>query len=176
MIYFTADLHFYHDNVIRHCNRPFDNAQQMNKALIENWNSIVTANDEIYILGDFTMKGAENANLVLSQLKGKKYLIRGNHDKFVDSETFENSFFEWVKDYYQLKYNNDRFILFHYPIKEWNGFFKGTFNLHGHQHNIATYNYKNAQNKLKQYDVGVDANNMLPVSIEEIIKFFEPLL
>ena len=46
------------------------------------------ANDEVYILGDVTMKGASNANTVLSQLKGKKYLIKGNHDNFVEEKTF----------------------------------------------------------------------------------------
>ncbi len=56
MIYFTADLHFYHDKVIRFASRPFCDADTMNKALIENWNKKVSARDEVYILGDVTMK------------------------------------------------------------------------------------------------------------------------
>ena len=89
MIYFTSDLHFYHDNVIKFANRPYKNSEQMNQALIKNWNDKVGANDEIYILGDFTMKGAELATEILSQLKGKKHLIKGNHDRFVQSPAFE---------------------------------------------------------------------------------------
>ena len=58
MIYFTADLHFYHENVISHASRPFSSVEEMNEALIRNWNKIVKPTDEIYILGDFTMKGA----------------------------------------------------------------------------------------------------------------------
>jgi len=80
MIYFTADLHFRHDNIIRHCNRPFRSVEEMDKRLVENWNKTVKSNDEIYILGDLTMKGAEVANDFLRKLKGIKYLVRGNHD------------------------------------------------------------------------------------------------
>ena len=88
MIYFTADLHFYHDNVIRFANRPFENSQQMNKALIKNWNDKIKPTDEVYILGDFTMKGHALAQEILYQLKGKKHLIKGNwHRKsFISSK------------------------------------------------------------------------------------------
>ena len=82
MIYFTADLHFYHDNIIRHTQRPFYTAEEMNKCLIKKWNEKITSEDTIYILGDFTMKGPEMASSILYSLKGKKYLIRGNHDNF----------------------------------------------------------------------------------------------
>ena len=88
MVYFTADLHFYHDKIIRHTQRPFHNVEEMDKALIQKWNNKVSSQDEVYILGDFTMKGAENALACLYSLKGRKYLIRGNHDNFVDSEIF----------------------------------------------------------------------------------------
>jgi Predicted phosphoesterase or phosphohydrolase len=146
--------------------------EKMNQALIENWNRTVSAQDEIYILGDVTMKGPELAEEALSQLKGHKYLIKGNHDRFVKNENFNNSLFEWIKDYYELSYENNKFILFHYPIEEWNGYFRGTIHLHGHQHNHENYNFENLEKNLKRFDVGVDANYMRPVSIEDIIAFF----
>lgn len=68
MIFFTADLHFYHDKVIRFASRPFCDADTMNKALIENWNKKVSARDEVYILGDVTMKGPEYATEVFVSL------------------------------------------------------------------------------------------------------------
>lgn len=172
MMYFTADLHFYHDNIIKHTNRPFHDSEDMNRALVKNWNRLIAPQDEVYILGDFTMKGPALAMEILSQLKGKKYLIRGNHDVFVDHTEFDLSLFEWVKDYHELAYQNQRFILFHYPIAEWNGFFRDTIQLHGHQHNHADYNYNNLEKGIKRFDVGVDANYMKPVSIEDIIAFF----
>lgn len=55
MIYFTADLHFKHDNIIKHCNRPFQSVEEMDNQLLDNWNKTVKSNDEIYILGDLTI-------------------------------------------------------------------------------------------------------------------------
>ena len=173
MIYFTSDLHFYHEKIIRHCNRPFSDAQEMNEKLIQNWNSVVTLTDEVYILGDVTMKGPEQAFAVLSRLSGKKYLIRGNHDYFVDKGDWQKYswLFEWVKDYHELNFKNQKFVLFHYPIAEWNGFFRGAIHLHGHQHNFAAYNLQQKQAGLRRYDVGVDANNFSPVSLEAIVAY-----
>ena len=107
----------------------------MNKSLIKNWNDKVTNKDEVYILGDFTMKGAEMASALLYSLKGKKYLIRGNHDNFVDCTSFDQSLFVSVRDYIEISYRNTQFVLFHYPILEWHGFGKEAVMLHGHQHN-----------------------------------------
>lgn len=80
MIYFTSDLHFYHENVIKHENRPFSYVEEMNQTLINNWNKKVGVSDEVYILGDVTMKGATYAKEILEQLNGYKYLIKGMID------------------------------------------------------------------------------------------------
>lgn len=172
MVYFTADLHFCHDKIIRHTHRPFSNVEEMNKTLMKRWNDKISFDDEVYILGDFTMKGADIASAYLSSLRGKKYLIRGNHDNFVDSPEFEQSLFVSVRDYMEITYLNTSFILFHYPIVEWKGCGKGAIALHGHQHNHKSYNMENRKNGIWRYDVGVDANDMEPVSAEEIIDFF----
>lgn len=172
MIYFTSDLHFYHENIIRHANRPFRGVEEMNRALIANWNQRVDFQDEVYILGDFTMKGPSLAMEVLSELKGTKRLIRGNHDRFVDNTAFDRYMFASIQDYAEIRYCNTKFILFHYPIAEWNGFFRGTICLHGHQHNHEDYNEQNRMKGILRYDVGVDANRMRPVSAEEIAAFF----
>lgn len=173
MIYFTSDLHFYHANLISMVGRPFPNADEMNEAMIANWNWRVRPTDEVYILGDVTMKGAAQAEAVLRRLTGHKYLIRGNHDKFVGQAGFDSSLFEWVKEYYVLKHEGNRFVLFHYPIEEWDQFFRGAYHLHGHQHNGPDYNRQNRSRGLRRYDVGVDANAFAPVSITEIISFFD---
>jgi len=98
MIYFTADTHFCHSNIIGSCYRPFENVGEMNRALIDNWNNFVTARDEVYILGDFLYKGTgREANKILSQLKGRKYLIKGNHEKYLSDPEFRQETFEWFK-------------------------------------------------------------------------------
>lgn len=172
-IYFTADLHFYHDHIIRLANRPYHYIKEMNEALVENWNRRICENDEVYSLGDVTMKNHVYAREMLKKRKGRKYLIEGNHDRFVHQKEFDQSIFTWVKQMHELKYAGHTFVLFHYPIAEWNGFYHGAIHLHGHQHNHAVVNYRNRDNGLLRYDVGVDANAMAPVSLQEIIAFFE---
>lgn len=171
MIYFTADLHFRHDNIIRHCNRPFKTAEDMDKRLVENWNKTIKSNDEVYILGDLTMKGAEVANDFLRKLKGKKYLIKGNHDEFADKENFDMGLVEWVKDYHVINYKNLDFILFHFPILEWHKKHYGSVHLHGHIHSDIRYNLAAMEKKEFRFDAGVDANNYRPVGIDEIISW-----
>ena len=58
MIYFTADHHFGHANIIRHCNRPFQNVEEMDMALLSNWNASVKPQDTVYILGDLFFRNA----------------------------------------------------------------------------------------------------------------------
>ncbi|SFE75725.1 metallophosphoesterase [Succiniclasticum ruminis] len=175
MIFFTSDLHFYHEKIIRHCNRPFKNVDMMNEKLIANWNNIVAPDDEVYILGDVTMEGPEKAFAMLSQLKGVKYLIRGNHDRFADNEAWQQYswVFRWVKDYHEPVWNSQKFVLFHYPVEEWADYYKGAIHLHGHQHNKAIYNYQQKQAGINRYDVGVDANGFAPVSLDTIMVFFK---
>ena len=91
MIYFTSDLHLGHEAVIRMQNRPFANADDMNRVLIGNYNSVVHKDDTVYLLGDICFRiGVEKSNELISSLKGKKYLIRGNHDKKYDESLFED--------------------------------------------------------------------------------------
>ena len=149
----------------------------MNDVIIDNWNSVVLPDDEVYILGDVTMEGPEKSFAMLSQLKGRKYLIRGNHDRFVDNADWKQYswVFQWVKDYHELIWNNQKFVLFHYPITEWADYYKGAIHLHGHQHNKKDYNLQQLQAGLRRFDVGVDANDFVPVSAEKIIAEFKEI-
>ncbi|MGN1122168.1 MAG: metallophosphoesterase [Eubacteriales bacterium] len=80
--YFIADTHFGEDNIRRYENRPFRSAEDMDSALIRNWNAVVTKDDEVYVLGDFGADQRETA--VLSKLNGTKYLVKGNHDVYAN--------------------------------------------------------------------------------------------
>ncbi len=174
MIYFTADTHFFHSNIIRLANRPFPNLDSMHRTLIQYWNASVRPGDEIYILGDFMFQGSgADARQLLQKLNGTKYLIRGNHDKFLDDGDFDVSAFAWVKDYYALNYKKLKFVLFHYPILEWQGYFGDAIHLYGHVHNSGENPEQAERLRVlgnRAYHVGVDENNFCPVSIEEIIR------
>ena len=171
MIYFTADLHFGHENVIQHCSRPFISADEMDEALIGNWNATVTAKDEVYILGDFTMRPATEAHGYLTRLKGRKYFIRGNHDRFLKGFTPFENYFEWVKDYHELRINGQCFVLFHYPILEWANYYRGSVHLYGHVHVSETSAKLLEGLKGPAFNVGVDVNDYRPVSIEKVMEW-----
>lgn len=79
-IFFTSDLHFGHKNIIKFCNRPWETTDEMDEALVENWNSIVRANDIVFDLGDFAFAPNSKWKEILSRLNGIHYLILGNHE------------------------------------------------------------------------------------------------
>jgi len=174
MIYITADTHFCHSNIIGSCYRPYKDIQEMNRDMIMKWNSYVTDHDEIYILGDFLYKGTgRDANKILGQLKGRKYLIKGNHEKYLDDPEFRQGAFEWIKDYYILNYQGIEIVLFHYPILQWHKSHRGSIHLYGHVHNNGERDPEFGE-KLRMlgpraFNVGVDVNDFYPVSIKKII-------
>lgn len=172
MIYFTADLHFHHQNAIPHSKRPFSCVEEMDCVLAENWNRRVGPRDEIYILGDLTLKGADRAAEILRRLNGQKYLIRGNHDRFTRQASFLPEQFAWVGDYCELCRDSRWLILCHYPLLEWNRCRYGSLHLHGHRHGQPEDNERNRAAGILRYDVGVDANGFAPVSLPEILAFF----
>lgn len=162
MIYFTSDLHFCHANIIKMNNRPFANVDEMNATLINNWNSVVTSRDEIFILGDFLYRGSgAQANDILRNLHGKKYLIKGNHEKYLNDRDFDRSAFEWIRDYFVLEYKDAQFVLFHYPILEWANYYRKSAHLFGHVHNN---DFKHPE--ARAINVGSDVNNFHPVSVD----------
>ena len=77
-IFFTADLHLGHSNIIKYCNQPFQTVEEMNEKLIQNWNDTVSDKDDIYVVGDFAFMGIKHMEEFLKRLKGRKYLLRGN--------------------------------------------------------------------------------------------------
>ena len=175
MIYFTSDLHFWHKNAITYTSRPFETVEEMNEKLVENWNRTVHKNDEVYILGDVTMVKPNRASEIIARLKGRKYLLMGNHDYFAREKQFDPAScgIEWVKMYHEMHWQNRTFVLCHYPFASWNKDSHGSYNLHGHIHSSPDYNLLNKGNGRRKYDVGVDANSFTPVSLEQIVRFFE---
>lgn len=113
MRYYIADTHFGHKNVIEYCGRPYESVEHMDISLIENWNSVVTDEDEVYILGDFTWGNRERLEDYASKLNGKKYLVPGNHDRV---NRFNGSDIE-VLSYKTITavFNGETYMLRHCP-------------------------------------------------------------
>ena len=142
MRYYIADCHFFHEslNYQMDC-RGFANAEEMNNYMIEQWNKKVRWNDEVVILGDFSLGRAEETNHVLEQLNGFLYLIEGNHDPFGRRKGYNAARFKWIRPYAELNDNHRKVVLCHYPIHFYNGQYyrdhdgnDKTYMLHGHVH------------------------------------------
>jgi len=172
-VWFTSDTHFGHKNIIKHCKRPYENASIMDEDMIAKWNSVVKPADEVGHLGDFSFHRSDwrPDQHILERLHGTKHAIVGNHD----SAQFMRKCDEWitvtegVKEMsFKLNDESYHFVLSHYPLREWNGFFHGAYHLFGHVHAMmAPY--------CRSMDVGVDTNNFMPYSLEEIINVLKPV-
>lgn len=142
MRYYISDLHFYHENLNTKMDcRGFSSAEEMNAYMIRQWNSRVRSCDEVVILGDLSMGHGPQTNEVLRQLRGKIYLIEGNHDRYLKDKNFDVSRLKWVKPYAEMGDHKRKVVLCHYPVFCYNGQYKvdehgnpKTYMLYGHVH------------------------------------------
>ncbi len=177
MIWFTADTHFGHANIIPAADRPFSSIDRMNSQLIANINDRVSTTDTLYVLGDFSYRiTVEQAYALRRRINCRKViLVRGNHDKGWGEPGHPPAFSE-VLDYAELKpgmCHGQRMCMLHYPMLSWNGKWRLAIHLHGHIHAKPEYNQRNRDAGILRYDVGVDANNYCPVSRDDILAFFK---
>lgn len=169
MKFYTADCHFYHKNIIRYEDRPFTGVEDMNNYLMWKWNQKVGKGDEVYIMGDFAFCSGRQANELLDQLNGRKFLIKGNHDSFLQDRDFDRSKFVWIKDYAKIYDGNEKVILFHYPIAVWDCKHHGSIHLFGHIHSDKEDHHPLVVKLDGAYNVGVDVRDNAPVTLQEIL-------
>lgn len=157
--FYISDLHFYHKNVIRLDDRGFEDLDEMHEYMIKQWNKKVHKNDEVVILGDLCWGRAEQANEIIKRLNGKKFLIIGNHDHFVDEKNFDKTLFQSIDYYREFKDNKRTVICSHYPIVCYNKQFHKingkpkAYMLHGHIHNTKEVDYIDEYRKIVEADV-----------------------
>ncbi len=155
-VFFTSDTHFGHANVLKFCPDTRMNLKDIDEAderLITNWNNQVGDNDIVFHLGDVAFNPSQPIAEILKRLKGKIYLIAGNHDK--KDYLKRTGRFEGIYDYLKLKLTgiDQKFILFHYPIYSWDLRHYGSIHLHGHTHG----NLPRWEADGRVMDVGIDA-------------------
>lgn len=177
-IYFTADLHFGHPNILKHSpRRPFADTMDIvahDEWLLDLWRSKVNKRDTVYILGDLTFLKSDEARKLLEKLPGNKFLIEGNHDGSI--RTYKNYF----KEVYQIKEMRFRstvapflkedfdVVMCHYPMVTWNRKPRGSVMLHGHCH--GKLDEYNEQSMDLRFDVGIDSSmaNLCFLTLEDI--------
>lgn len=177
MIFLTSDLHFNHDREFVWKVRGFDSVQEMNETIVKNWNSIVSPNDDVYVLGDLCLGGGTPSILLankklIESLNGKLHIIRGNHDtnpRVIMYSQCANVVDE-VKWADMLNYKGYHFYLSHFPTLTGNlekeSLKKCTCNLFGHTHQTTNFHLDMPY----LYHVGVDSHNCYPVSLDDIIQ------
>lgn len=165
-IWFTSDLHFGHTNIIKYCNRPFYYVEEMDEALISNWNLVVASEDIVFVLGDIAMSyNREKIKSLFDRLNGEKVLITGNHDR---PKNIPTDCFTSVQHRLHLIEDDYDFVLVHDPAEASANHMNKQKYLCGHLHSE-----KDRKVYYNWIDVGVDGNDYTPISLEQILKLFE---
>ncbi len=164
MIYYTADLHFHYAPMLP--GRPFDTVEEMDEALIRGWNETVADGDTVYVVGDVGYNGGHVPLDALRRLRGRKHLIRGNHDTgFADAERLYECF-ETVTDFNEIDDGESHILLCHYPII----YRKRGYMIHGHLHHGRGEEYQMLRELPKVLNAGVDVNFYRPVTLEQLVE------
>ena len=157
--FLIADPHFGHESIIRLCNRPFADVDEMNRAMRDNWNSVVKPSDDVIVLGDFAHHmTTEKLRALFDSLRGRKHLIIGNHD---DQHTLEMPWSTPPRDVAYMSIDSTRVVLCHYAWRTWPGIRKGALMLYGHNHGRLPGNQQSA-------DIGVDVMGFAPVRLSQV--------
>ena len=158
MIFYTSDTHFGHANIIKYSKRPFASVDEMNEAMVRNWNERVRPDDDVWHLGDFAMGSKEAIPGILDRLMGRKHLIWGNHDS---EQTRQLPGWTSSQPYAEIVDSGQKIVLLHYGMRVWNGSHKGVLQFYGHSHGSLP-------GDSQSQDVGVDCFDYRPVILAEI--------
>jgi len=157
-LFFTADEHYGHANIIKYCDRPYETVYEMNEDIVQRHNSVVSSNDNVIHAGDFTLQGRKKAHEYIDRLNGSHIFLRGSHDY-------------WLPNDHQMIWEGnlckDGFtVICHYCMRTWARSHFNSFHLYGHSHGkLAPIG--------KSWDIGVDNNNFYPLSVQDVIKIMD---
>lgn len=159
---FTSDEHYFHKNIIKYSNRPFESVEEMNEALIYNHNKTVFKNDTVVHCGDFSFASKEKTYRdIVSRLNGKHIFLKGDHDKWLGN----SGSYMWLK-----KIEKQPITACHYAMKTFWLSHYNSWQVFGHSHGRL-----NMTGAGKQYDVGVDNNDFKPVHWRQLQKIMSQL-
>jgi calcineurin-like phosphoesterase family protein len=181
--WFTADLHLGHRNIIEYSGRPFADVETMNRALMDRWNQTVADDDVVWVLGDFALGKLADTLPLAAELRGRKILVAGNHDRcwYGHGERSEGwtrkyrdaGFDEILQGESTLRIADVEVLLCHFPYRgdshdhdrylEQRPTDRGQWLLHGHVH-------ERWEQQGRMINVGVDATGYRPISTEEIAR------
>lgn len=164
-VFVCSDPHYSHKNLIKSlstwksgAHRDFKSVNHHNDTLVNNINKTVGKDDVLFLLGDVAFGGFENVRLFMDRIIcDEVHLILGNHDKHIQTNRDNiQKCFTSIHTRLDVYIDGEMFILDHYPIREWEGCHKGTYQLYGHQHNLPEARFSNGTGRTM--DVGFDGH------------------
>ena len=164
MIFYTADLHFHYKPFLP--GRPFASVEEMDEAMIRLWNETVTDGDTVYVVGDVGYNGGYVPGDALGRLRGRKHLIRGNHDTGFENAPKLFDYFETVTDFNEIDDGETHILLCHYPIL----YRKRGYMIHGHLHQARGPEYDILRQMPRMLNAGVDVNFYRPVTLAQLVE------
>ena len=163
MNFYISDPHFFHENIIHLCHRPFRDVEEMNNVMADNWNRVVGPDDDVYIVGDFGYKATSQELIkMIKSLNGHKHLIMGNHDRKALNDPEYRACYEDISDIKEVVDNGVRIVLCHYPIVEWNNFYRESWHFFGHIHNANSMAQSIMANIPKAVNIGAEYLDYTP--------------
>lgn len=164
MDFFTADWHLGHNNIIKYCDRPFKNTDEMDSVLINNVNEVAKPDDRVYNLGDVGMfRDTDRLRAYRQRIVCKNvFVILGNHDQR-NKKDIARYFTVLPAEYEYTSDDGYRIILNHYAMRVWSSSHHGVVHLYGHSHGTLP-----PIPGMAAYDVGVDPRNYRPDSLDQV--------
>ena len=165
-IFFTADLHLGHKNILTLAGRRFDSIEEHDMAIYEAINDTVSTADHLYVLGDIGFhKDLNGLRSALLKINCRNiHVIKGNHDNLQHlAKLKQENVIADVKEMQTVQYDDKSIFCCHYPLREWPGFWRGHYAAYGHVHaTLPSYE--------KSMDVGIDSIGLNPVEFNELIE------
>lgn len=169
-VFFTADTHFGHGNIIRYSDRPFDTVHEMNVEMATRWNAVVGPNDTVYHAGDVGFGAPHRLRSILDRLNGTIHLVVGNHDHRGALKPVCRDRFASISDLGRVYVPDPDaprgrrlIVLCHYAMRVWDQSYRGTWHLYGHSHGKLPDNPASLS-----FDVGVDCHDFTPISYDRV--------
>lgn len=160
MYFFIADEHYFHSNIIRFCDRPFQNVEDMNEAIIENSNSVVKKDDTVIHAGDFTLlrNRKKIQKYLIDRLNGHHIFLKGSHDYWLPKNKSLQRWEGMIDSHYV--------VVDHYAMHMWARSHYNSWHLYGHSH-------KDLRLSGKRHCISADNTDFYPLSFEQIKEIME---
>ena len=169
MDYFLADTHFGFLTKKEEMYHMFHSTKEKDELIINNWNKVVKPTDDVWFLGDFCHDTKYfNPVPYLKALPGKKHLIAGNHDVKMSKNVEYMKYWDSYDQLRTIYIDKLSIVLCHYPLAEWNGYFRNHIHIYGHIHSDMNMPGMYMLQQVDAFNAGAIVNNYTPATLRDL--------